>query len=146
MLENLQQLWLDLTSSAVWKGLIAAAYALFGDFQTAYTALFVLMVVDYITGVWAAKREGEYTGAQARSKTLAKFGVYALIAIAARAFDVVLVDVKLDILNAKMLAAALVYLAGTEILSVSQNLERVGHPIRIPLLEKLREYLNPKKP
>ena len=146
MLENIIKIWNDLGSSFIGKFLAALIYALIGDYVVAYTALVVLMIADFLTGVWAARIEKSYSGTQARQKTLAKFGVYLLVAACSRAFDALLFDVQVEILGALMIKAALVYLAGTEFISVMENLKRTGHPIRIPLIESLREYLNPKKP
>lgn len=148
MLENVWQNILkiinDLASSAVYKAFASILGAVIGSYGTAYWALVILMAVDFMTGVWAAKTEHRYSGTQAREKTLIKFVVYALVAIAARAFDAVLGDVDLDVLGASMIKAALVYLAGTELLSVMDNFRRTGHPIQIPLLDKLSEWLKPK--
>jgi phage-related holin len=143
--QNVLKIINDLTSSAVYKGIVSLLGAIVGGYSTAYWALVVLMGIDFVTGVWAAKLEHRYSGAQAREKTLIKFGVYALVAVAARAFDAVLGDVHLDVLGASMIKAALVYLAGTELLSVMDNLRRTGHPIQIPLLDKLAEWLKPKQ-
>lgn len=136
----------DIASSAPVKALGSVIYVIVNGHESVFQALAALMVLDYITGVWCATVQGKYKGTTARKKTLVKFLVYTIIAAAAKSFDIVLEGERMNPFDTQMLSAALVYLAGTELLSIVQNFDGAGHPIRIPLLEKLREWLQPKKP
>ena len=146
---NFLKLLHDLTSGAFWKGLVSLIYAawgyLIGGYEMAYISLIILALLDLGSGVWAAIRLNELSSKKGRGKTLVKFGAYAIIAIAARAFDHAALGTNTDVLGASMTKAAFIYLAGTEFMSIVENLGRVGVQIQIPLIEKLKEFLKPKQ-
>jgi phage-related holin len=98
---------------------------LYGPWQEAYGVLVALVVLDTITGVWAAKREGRtIRSAVLRSKGLTKVSFYATaLMMASLAGRVTSLNGLLDL--------ALTFAIVSEALSVTENLIRIypEHPL-----------------
>jgi phage-related holin len=98
---------------------------LYGPWQEAYGVLIALVVLDTITGIWAAKREGRtIRSAILRSKGLTKIGFYATtLMMASLAGRVTSLNGLLDL--------ALTFAIVSEAFSVTENLIRVypEHPL-----------------
>ena len=111
----------------VWplKLLIGLLAWLYGPWQEAYGVLIALVVLDTITGVWAAKREGHtIRSAVLRTKSLTKVAFYATaLMMASLAGRVTGLNGLLDL--------ALTFAVVSEALSVAENLIRVypEHPL-----------------
>ena len=106
---------------------------LYGPWQEAYGVLIVLVALDTITGVWAARREGRtIRSAILRAKSLTKVGFYAAaLMMASLAGRVTGLDGLLDL--------ALTFAIVSEALSVAENLIRIypEHPLGRYLKELL---------
>jgi phage-related holin len=98
---------------------------LYGPWQEAYGVLIALVVLDTITGVWAARREGRtIRSAVLRTRSLTKVGFYAAaLMMASLAGRITGLDGLLDL--------ALTFAIVSEALSVAENLIRVypEHPL-----------------
>jgi phage-related holin len=114
---------------------------LYGPWQEAYGVLIALVVLDTITGIWAAKREGHtIRSAVLRTKSLTKVGFYAAaLMMASLAGRITGLDSLLDL--------ALTFAIVSEALSVAENLIRIypEHPLGRYLQELLEARTGRKK-
>lgn len=105
--------------AAVFGGLTSF---LFGGWSSLLTALLFFVVVDYLTGVMAAGKEGKLSSQVGFWGIAKKFGVFVVIAIAHR------LDHSFGTGDVMRDAAIWFYLAN-EALSILENLGRLGVPI-----------------
>lgn len=127
------------------KLLGAVAISLFGPWREAHAALLVVVLLDFITGTIAAAKHGRLSSAIAKQKAVAKLLAYSAVLIATYQLERVISGSPYSFGADYTLAAAILYLVVTEVLSILENLERVtGLKLRVfsghkKLMDRLRE-------
>lgn len=114
----------------------ATASFLFGGWSSLLSILLAFVVIDYLSGVVAAGKEGKLSsevGLWGISKKVAIFGVVAV----AHLIDTVLGDAHL------FRDAAIFFYLANEVLSIIENAGRIGVPVP-PVLEKAVAVLKSK--
>lgn len=134
-------IWADISAFAIWKSIASLLFIVFGGHEVAVYGLTALLIIDLITGTWVALRQGKFEGRIGRAKTAAKFFMYLLIIAAGRAVDYVLISENLQLFGGTIMTASLVYLALTELLSITQNATALGYPMHIPILRDVQRYM-----
>lgn len=114
----------------------AAASYLFGGWSALLTILLTFVVLDYITGVAAAAKEGKLNSEVGAWGIVRKVGIFVIVAVAH------LVDRALGDAHLFRDAAIFFYLAN-ELLSMIENAGRLGAPIP-PALQRAVEVLRGK--
>ncbi|MFC5653507.1 holin family protein [Paenibacillus solisilvae] len=102
----------------------------FGIWSESFTLLLVAMGIDYITGVAAAvkeKRLNSSTGAWG----LARKGIMLLVILLAHRVDILLE------LNSLTMGGAIFFYLANELISITENLGRIG----IPMPDRLRQFI-----
>jgi toxin secretion/phage lysis holin len=114
------------TVENIFKTLVAiggaAASYLFGGWSSLLSILLTFVVFDYITGVVAAGKEGKLSSEVGLWGIPKKIAIFAIVAVAH------LVDTALGDAHLFRDAAIFFYLAN-ELLSITENLGRIGVPI-----------------
>lgn len=100
----------------------AAASFLFGGWSSLLSILLAFIVIDYISGVVAAAKEGKLNSEVGMWGIPKKVAIFAVVAIA-HLVDSVLGDAHL------FRDAAIFFYLANELLSVTENLGRIGVPI-----------------
>jgi toxin secretion/phage lysis holin len=111
----------NVTKTIVAVGGAAASY-LFGGWSSLLSILLTFVVLDYITGVVAAGKEGKLSSEVGLWGIPKKVAIFAIVAVAH------LVDTALGDAHLFRDAAIFFYLAN-ELLSITENLGRIGVPI-----------------
>jgi len=114
----------------------AAASYLYGGWSHLLTILLTFVVLDYITGVAAAAKEGKLNSEVGAWGIVRKVGIFVIVAVAH------LVDRALGDAHLFRDAAIFFYLAN-ELLSMIENTGRLGAPIP-PALQRAVEVLRGK--
>ena len=114
----------------------AAASYLFGGWSSLLTILLTFVVLDYITGVVAAAKEGKLNSEVGAWGIAKKVGTFVIVAVA-HLVDSALGDAHL------FRDAAIFFFLANELLSVIENLGRIGVPIP-PVLQRAVEVLRGK--
>ncbi|REE80230.1 toxin secretion/phage lysis holin [Paenibacillus taihuensis] len=102
----------------------------FGMWPESLTLLIVAMGVDYATGVTAAVKE-KGLNSEVGSWGLAKKGIMLLVILLAHR-----IDIMLELNNVAMGGAIYFYLAN-ELISITENLGRIG----VPMPDRLRQLI-----
>lgn len=111
----------------------------FGDLShKLLSALFMLMVFDFITGVWASNQAGESIKSAKIFRTAWKFVLY-FMAVSAGYFTELVIGTDLFIAKTIM-----IFLAVTELISIFENIEKGGYPMPTNLIKKLKELVSKK--
>lgn len=127
-MDNLNDVKIMLTG-ALW-----AFVGLIGWQGVLLLAWVVLMMVDYISGTWAAKRLGNWSSAAARDGVMHKGGMV-LVVMAAGLADLVLGAAweELDLMAFEwpylILALVLMWYCLTEVGSILENAGKMGAPV-----------------
>ena len=127
-MDNLNEFKIMLT------GAVTAVLGLLGWQGVLLRAWVVLMLVDYISGTWAAKRLGNWSSAAARDGVMHKGGMV-LVVIAAGLADLVLGAAweRLGLLAFEwpylVLALVLMWYCLTEVGSILENAGKMGAPV-----------------
>lgn len=103
--------------------------------EKGHIALLCLIIVDFITGVAGAKKSGEEIKSAKISRTVVKILTYFLF-IAAAHYVELAVPVGTSFLDETVLA----FLAVTELISVFENIGRMGYAVPKKLLNKLEKF------
>jgi len=114
----------------------AAASFLFGGWSSLLSILLTFVVLDYITGVVAAAKEGKLNSEVGAWGIAKKVGMFAIIAVA-HLVDSAVGDAHL------FRDAAIFFFLANELLSIIENLGRIGVPIP-PGLKNAVEILRGK--
>jgi toxin secretion/phage lysis holin len=114
----------------------AVASYLFGGWSSLLSILLTFVVIDYITGVSAAAKEGKLNSEVGAWGIVKKVSIFAIVAIAH------LIDRALGDSHLFRDAAIFFYLAN-ELISVLENIGRLGAPIP-PGLKQAIEILRGK--
>lgn len=142
-LETTGQLLLNACQNLVPKcialALLYIAQFSFGDLSgSVLFALFILIIFDFITGIWASKMVGERIKSSKIFRTAWKFGLYFTL-VSAGHFTEVIIGTNLYIEETIM-----VFLAVTELISILENTEKAGYNVPTTLLKKLQELIKSK--
>jgi len=97
-------------------------------------ALTVLIVLDFITAVVAAKKTGEHIKSAKVFRTPIKFIVYGILISASHLMETV--TPALSILDESMMS----FLALTELISIIENTGRMGFAVPQKLLNQLQDW------
>lgn len=114
----------------------ATASFLFGGWSSLLTILLTFVVLDYATGVAASAKEGKLNSEVGMWGIARKVGIFVIVAVAH------LVDQALGDAHLFRDAAIFFYLAN-ELLSMIENMGRIGAPIP-PALQRAVEVLRGK--
>ncbi|WP_110931082.1 phage holin family protein [Paenibacillus bouchesdurhonensis] len=114
----------------------SAASFLFGGWSSLLSILLAFVVIDYLTGIGAAFKEGTLNSTIGYWGIAKKVSIFAIVAVAH------LVDTALGDSHLFRDAAVFFYLAN-ELLSLIENAGRIGAPIP-PMLTKAVEVLKGK--
>ena len=125
----------NLVKSVIAIGGAAASY-LFGGWSSLLTILLTFVVLDYVTGVTAAAKEGKLNSEVGAWGIAKKVGTFVIVAVA-HLVDSALGDAHL------FRDAAIFFFLANELLSVIENLGRIGVPIP-PALQQAVEVLRGK--
>ena len=124
----------------VVKTIVAVAGAvtsyLFGGWSALLNILLTFVVADYITGVTAAAKEGRLNSEVGAWGIVRKVGIFAIVALA-HLVDTALGDAHL------FRDASIFFFLANELLSVIENLGRVGVPTP-PVIQRAVEVLRGK--
>jgi phage-related holin len=132
----------DLTRWWLTKLTLAVLVTLFGAWREAYGALFILMGLDLVTGLWSAGRAHQLRASVGIRKTAIKFAMYAVVMASARQLEVGATGVP--IIEGLSLGVPLLYLCATEAVSVLENLYRAtGKRFALPALSQILEKFAP---
>lgn len=111
----------------------------FGDISTTVlTALFMLILFDFLTGIWAAKRSGEDIKSSKVFRTAWKFVLY-FLAVSAGYFTELVIGTDLFIAKTIM-----VFLAATELISILENIQKAGYEMPGGLIRKIKNLISSK--
>lgn len=126
-----------LSEFALAKGIVSAALAALANqlnHKPEYVVLVCLLVlVDFITGVIAARKQGKPLTSGGLRQTAVKFAEYALLLVAVTAFGNVF-----DFAG-WLSDTAYLYVCSTELISIGENLK--GSPVMDALYERVKESL-----
>ncbi|MBW7476146.1 phage holin family protein [Paenibacillus oenotherae] len=115
-------------ASAVFGSVLTFAY---GMWPESLTFLLVVIAIDYITGVTAAVREKQGLSSVVGAWGLAKKGIILLVVLLAHRIDILL---KLETVA---MGAAIYFYIANELISITENLGRIG----VPLPDRLRQII-----
>jgi phage-related holin len=107
------------------KAAAALFFALFGPIRDAHVALFVVLIIDLITGVLAALKEHRVSSAVMRQKTFSKLLTYSIALIMGYQVEKSIMGTPYEFAGDFSLSAVLIYLVATEAISVLENVEKI---------------------
>lgn len=103
----------------------------FGVWPESLTVLLVAMAIDYVTGISAALREKKGLNSSVGAWGLARKGIMLLVIMLAHRIDILLG------LNAIAMGGAIYFYLANELISVTENLGRIG----VPMPDRLRDLI-----
>ena len=118
MIEKILDLW-------IIKLLISILLTLFGPWNGAYQALLIVMLVDFVTGIWAAVKHRRLSSSVARQKTVAKLMAYSITLLGVSQLEAIIKLYPVAIGSGYTLYTAILYLATTEVISILENIEKI---------------------
>lgn len=111
----------------------------FGDISPILlSALFMLIIFDFVTGVWSSKQTGEKIKSSKIFRTAWKFVLY-FMAVSAGYFSELVIGADLFIAKTIM-----IFLSLTELYSVLENIDRGGYPMPTHLLKRISILIKKK--
>lgn len=111
----------------------------FGDISpTVLSALFMLIIFDFFTGIWSAYKAKEDIKSSKVFRTAWKFALY-FMAVSAGYFTEIIIGTDLFIAKTIM-----IFLASTELVSILENIQKAGYDVPISLLKKLKDFIKSK--
>jgi toxin secretion/phage lysis holin len=117
--------------------IMLATIAWFFDplYSEALLALFVLVIADFITGVAAAKKEGIPIRSKSVRRTAMKLTAYFFMIAVGHVSEQALPEFA-GVLDETITG----YLVATELISILENMGRLGYSTPFKLIEKLKSY------
>lgn len=117
--------------------LVLAAYSFSFDrlHEKAMIAVMVLIIMDFITGLIAAKRGGDEIKSSKIFRTVIKTLIYFILISAAH-----LCELAAPLTRSFLDEMVIAFLALTEMVSLLENVGKMGFAVPKKLLNKLREY------
>lgn len=111
----------------------------FGDIsRPLLVAIFMLILFDFFTGVWAANQTGESIKSSKIFRTAWKFVLYFMVVSAGYFAELV---IGYDLFIAKTI---MIFLALTELISIFENAEKGGYNMPTQLYQKLKDLIKLK--
>lgn len=111
----------------------------FGDIsRPLLSALFMLIIFDFLTGIWAANQTGEKIKSAKIFRTAWKFVLYFMVVSAGYFTELVIGS---DLFISKTI---MIFLAITELISIFENTEKGGYPMPNGLFNKLKDLIKKK--
>lgn len=111
----------------------------FGDISPSLlSALFMLILFDFVTGVWASKQAKIEIKSSKIFRTAWKFVLYFMVVSAGYFAELV---IGADLFIAKTI---MIFLALTELISIFENIELGGYPMPTLLIKKLKDLVAKK--
>ncbi len=119
-------------------GAIAVDFS-FGDIsRPLLSAIFMLILFDFITAMIAVKKTGEKIMSAKIFNTALKYVLY-FIAISAGYFTELVIGTELFIAKTIM-----IFLAMTELYSIGENIQKAGYPMPIQLMKNIKNLIMKK--
>ena len=136
---TLQQVCNDFTLKCFF-GFVYVTYSfLFDNLQTqSLFAILLLIVIDFITGIAAAKISGEVISSAKVFRTVVKTIIYFMFISAAHLMEVT--TPLLSVADELIIS----FLAVTELISVVENIGKMGFAVPKKFLNKLQEFRDSK--
>jgi toxin secretion/phage lysis holin len=111
----------------------------FGDIsRPLLSAIFMLILFDFISGVYGAYISKEDIKSSKVFRTAWKFVLYFMVVSAGYFTELI---IGTDLLIAKTI---MIFLAGTELKSIFENIEKAGYPMPQHLYKQLKEIISKK--
>lgn len=130
--------------SHVWFKCVGAIVGImlqfhFGDIsRPLLSAIFMLIIFDFITGIIAAKKTGEDIKSAKVFRTAWKFVLYFMVVSAGYFTELI---IGYDLFIAKTI---MIFLALTELISIFENTEKAGYPMPLVLVSKIKGLIKKK--
>lgn len=137
---------------AAVTAVIAFLTALWGWLGWAVIVWLACVVLDYATGSWAARSNGEWSSAVARAGLWHKLGEIVAVLVAALcdiAISVIIGGSGLDLgiaVNTFVTPVVLLWYIITELGSITENADKLGAPVPQWLIKGLEQYKNKLDP
>lgn len=137
---------------AAVTAIIAFLTALWGWLGWAVIVWLACVVLDYATGSWAARSNGEWSSAVARAGLWHKLGEIVAVLVAALcdiAISVIIGGSGLDLgiaVNTFVTPVVLLWYIITELGSIIENADKLGAPVPQWLIKGLEQYKNKLDP
>lgn len=137
---------------AAVTAIIAFLTALWGWLGWAVIVWLACVVLDYATGSWAARSNGEWSSAVARAGLWHKLGEIVAVLVAALcdiAISVIIGGSGLDLgisVNTFVTPVVLLWYIITELGSITENADKLGAPVPQWLIKGLEQYKNKLDP
>lgn len=128
--------WIKVTAGA---GIAVLAFFFDKVNAEALTALLVLIVIDFITGIYSQYQIGAKIESRKALRSAIKTAVYFSLISAGYMTEKTLID-YLHIIDETIIA----FLAVTELISILENIAKLGYAIPKKLLHKLEQYRDEK--
>lgn len=128
-----------LLKTLVAAGLSVVGFLFDGLLREAMLALLILLVFDFITGVAAAKREGKEISSHTAFRTAVKIAIYFLLVSSGRMAELATSE-SLPFVDEAVIA----FLGVTELISILENVGRLGYAVPLKLLNKLKDFRDNK--
>lgn len=121
-------------------GIIVLNFLFDGVLKDAMMALFLLCLMDFVTAIHAIRRQpGEMIKSSKIWRTAAKISVYFLLISAGRISEIA-TSFVIPFLDETILG----FLAVTELISILENVGKMGYAVPEKLLKKLSDYRDEK--
>lgn len=136
---TIQQVCNDFTLKCLFGFAYVTYSFLFDNLQTqSLFAILTLIVIDFITGIWAAKVSGEVISSAKVFRSVVKMIIYFMFISAAHLMETT--TPLLSVADELIIS----FLAVTELISVIENVGKMGFAIPKKFLNKLQEFRDSK--
>lgn len=142
MLSYMKSIIISAFSPTLWKTVLAICYVFYMfsfdvSKSSSYVSLLILIGLDFVTSLWAAK----ITGQPIRSSKIGNTGVkvFAYFAVICGAFQVErgLIS-QISVLDETVLA----FFMARELISLIENVGRMGYAVPQKVLNQLKDFTN----
>ncbi len=108
----------------------------FGDIsRPLLTAIFMLIMFDFVTAIIAVKKTGEKIESSKIFNTALKYVLY-FIAISAGYFTELVIGTDLFIAKTIM-----IFLSMTELYSIGENIQKAGYPMPLQMMKNIKKLI-----
>lgn len=130
-----QYWWYKIAASAT---VIIFTFFFDPDHKKVLASLFALLIIDFITGVIAAKMKNEPIQSHKIFRSAIKVAVYFTLVSAGRISEAALSPIPF--IDETIIG----FLTATELVSIIENVAKMGYGVPIGLLEKLKQFTGNK--
>jgi len=134
MIDRFRSLFIGLDIKAAYSAVILVVTEVLGQNSLAYEVLFILVLIDLITGVMKGFKQKNLSSRRMRS-TATKLLVYFSLIIAAHQLT------RLNSIFQWLEDFIVIFLAVTEVLSIIENAHELGVPVPKWVIDRLSTYL-----